>query len=149
SDFGIALISQSSRNQSTRDMAGTITYMAPEQINAHPRPASDQYSLAIVVYEWLSGDRPFHGSFTELAVQPSVLPLPPLLEKVPTLPPAVEQVVMTALVKDPKQRFDTIQTFANALHEAAQLSLSAKTPPQTAEAQMTTPPDQKPEVLTD
>src|SRR3989441_1690156 len=60
SDFGIAIVAQSSRYQGTQDMAGTIAYMAPEQIQAHPRPASDQYSLAIVVYEWLTGERPFH-----------------------------------------------------------------------------------------
>jgi serine/threonine protein kinase len=41
SDFGIALIAQSSRYQSMMDIAGTIAYMAPEQIQAHPRPASD------------------------------------------------------------------------------------------------------------
>src|SRR5262249_15193916 len=55
SDFGIALIAHSSHYDSTKDMAGTIAYMAPEQIAAHPRPASDQYSLGIVAYEWLSG----------------------------------------------------------------------------------------------
>src|SRR6266568_8408952 len=62
SDFGIALVAQSSRYQSAREIAGTMVYMAPEQIQGKPRPASDQYSLGIVVYEWLSGDRPFHGS---------------------------------------------------------------------------------------
>ena len=45
SDFGIALVAQSSRYQSTQDMAGTMAYMAPEQIQGKPRPASDQYSL--------------------------------------------------------------------------------------------------------
>ncbi len=74
SDFGIALVAQSSRYQGTQDMAGTVAYMAPEQIQAHPRPASDQYSLGIVVYEWLCGDRPFHGSFTEIAIKHSVVP---------------------------------------------------------------------------
>jgi len=121
SDFGIALVAQSSRYQSTRDMAGTIAYMAPEQIEAHPRPASDQYALGIVVYEWLSGDRPFHGSFTEIAIKHSVVPPQPLYEKVPTLSPAVEQVVMTALAKDPHQRFGTIQAFATALEQASQV----------------------------
>lgn len=47
SDFGIAIVAQSSRYQNAQDMAGTIAYMAPEQIQAHPRPASDQYSLAL------------------------------------------------------------------------------------------------------
>ena len=121
SDFGIALVGQSSRYQSTRDMAGTIAYMAPEQIEAHPRPASDQYALGIVVYEWLSGDRPFQGSFTEIAIKHSMVPPPTLREKVPDLPGAVEQVVMTALAKDPKERFASVQAFANALEQACRL----------------------------
>src|SRR2546425_6159438 len=119
SDFGIAIVAQSSRYQGTQDMAGTIAYMAPEQIQAHPRPASDQYSLAIVVYEWLTGERPFHGSFTEIAIKHSVVPPPPLREKVPTILPDVEQVVMMALAKDPKERFGNIQAFANALEQAS------------------------------
>jgi len=49
SEFGIATIAQSSRYQGTQDMAGTITYMAPEQIQGKPRPASDQYALGVVV----------------------------------------------------------------------------------------------------
>jgi eukaryotic-like serine/threonine-protein kinase len=119
SDFNIALIAQSSRHQSTQDMAGTIAYMAPEQINAHPRPASDQYSLGIVVYEWLCGERPFHGSFTEVAIQHGIMPPPPLRAKVPDLSPAVEQVVLTALAKDPRQRFASVQAFATALEQAS------------------------------
>src|SRR5207302_8431043 len=111
---------QSSRYQGTQDMAGTIAYMAPEQIQAHPRPASDQYSLAIVVYEWLTGERPFHGSFTEIAIKHSVVPPPPLREKLPTISPDVEQVVLTSLAKDPKERFGNIQAFANALEQASQ-----------------------------
>src|SRR6202011_2285948 len=117
SDFGIAIVAQSSRYQGTQDMAGTIAYMAPEQIQAHPRPASDQYSLAIVVYEWLTGERPFHGSFTEIAIKHSVVPPPPLREKLPTISPDIEQVVLTALAKDPKERFGSVQAFANALEQ--------------------------------
>ena len=115
SDFGIALITQSSHYQSTKDIAGTIAYMAPEQIEAHPRPASDQYSLGIVVYEWLSGDRPFQGSFTEIAVKHSVTPPPSLCEQLPSLSPEIEQVVFTALAKKPEDRFASVRAFATAL----------------------------------
>ncbi len=118
SDFGIALIAQSSRNQSTKDMAGTIVYMAPEQIQAHPRPASDQYSLSIVVYEWLCGQRPFHGSFTEIAIKHAMVPPPSLCEQVPALPMAAEEVVFKALSKDPKERFGSVWDFATALELA-------------------------------
>jgi eukaryotic-like serine/threonine-protein kinase len=118
SDFGISTIAQSSRYQGTQDMAGTIAYMAPEQVQGKPRPASDQYALGIVVYEWLSGERPFHGSFTEIATQHVLTPPPSLREKVPELSPGVEQVVMTALAKDPKARFATIHAFANTLEQA-------------------------------
>src|SRR2546425_4190119 len=119
SDFGIALVAQSSRYQSVQEMAGTMAYMAPEQIQGRPRPASDQYSLGIVVYEWLSGDRPFHGSLTELVGQHLTVPPPLLSEKVPTISLDVEQVVMIALAKDPHRRFGSIQAFAIALEEAS------------------------------
>src|SRR5207248_9751631 len=91
SDFGIAIMTQSSATQHPQDAAGSIAYMAPEQIQAHPGPASDQYALGIVIYEWLSGDRPFHGSFTEIAIKHALTPPPSLREKVSTIPPAVEQ----------------------------------------------------------
>lgn len=120
SDFGIALMAQSSRYQNTGDVVGTVAYMAPEQIQGKPRPASDQYALAVVVYEWLSGLRPFSGSFTGIAVQHAVAPPPPLHEKVPSISPAVEQVVFTALAKDPQQRFASVQAFARALEQASQ-----------------------------
>src|SRR5258708_131844 len=57
SDFGLALIMQSTIAQSSAlalDTAGTIYYMAPEQIQGHPSAASDQYALGIVIYEWLT-----------------------------------------------------------------------------------------------
>ena len=80
SDFGIALVAQSSRYQSTKDMAGTITYMAPEQIEAHPRPASDQYSLGIVTYEWLEREpslsRLVHRDCSQAQRRATAFPLP-------------------------------------------------------------------------
>src|SRR5713101_8149950 len=126
SDFGIALVAQSSRYQNMQDMAGTIAYMAPEQIGGKPRPASDQYALGVVVYEWLSGDRPFHGNCTEIASQHMLVAPPPLHEKVPTIAPEIERVVHTALAKDPHWRFASVQKFAMALEQASLSSASRR-----------------------
>jgi eukaryotic-like serine/threonine-protein kinase len=117
-DFGLALVAQSSSYQSTQMFAGTVTYMAPEHIQGRPCPASDQYALGIVVYEWLSGDCPFHGSFTELCTQHMFAPPPLLWERVPGLAPALEAVVMKALAKDSQQRFESVHAFATAWEEA-------------------------------
>ncbi len=121
SDFGIATIVHRTITERTQEeaMAGTIPYMAPEQIGGKPRPASDQYALGIVVYEWLCGERPFQGSFIEIVGQHVLTPPPPLAEKIPTISPEVEQVVMTALAKDPHQRFGSVQAFALALEQAS------------------------------
>ncbi len=124
SDFGIALAAQSSQYQSTQNIAGTIGYMAPEQIQAHPRPASDQYSLGVVVYEWLSGERPFQGSFTEIAVKHAMVMPAPLLGQVPQVTPTLEEVIMTALAKDPYKRFVNIRAFAQALEQASMRGIS-------------------------
>jgi serine/threonine protein kinase len=140
SDFGIAVVAQSSRYDRTQDTTGTIAYMAPEQIQAHPRPASDQYALGIVVYEWLCGDRPFGGSFTEIAAKHVLVPPPPLREKLPTLAVEVEEVVMTALAKDPHQRFASVQAFATALRQASQLARVQRAPQRWAPPQPTDVP---------
>jgi len=141
SDFGIALVAQSSHyhsTQSLQDLAGTIAYMAPEQIQAQAGPGSDQYSLGIVVYEWLSGTRPFQGAFTEVAVKHTLVPPPSLRKIVPALSPAVEEVVMMALDKDPKRRFPDVQAFAIALAGAWQREPASPVVP----ASIPTPLDQ-------
>jgi WD40 repeat protein len=120
-DFGISVVAQSSRSQSTQAVTGSAPYMAPEQLQGRPRPSSDQYALGIVVYEWLCGDRPFQGSFTELYGQHLFAPPPPLRERNSTIPASVELVVMTALAKDPHQRFVNILAFANAFEQAWRL----------------------------
>ena len=146
SDFGIALIAQTSLYQDTREVVGTVPYMAPEQLQGKPRPASDQYSLGIAVYEWLSGEYPFLGSFTEVASQHVLVPPPPLHEKVPDISPAVEQVVMTALAKDPELRFMSVQAFASALEQASQpnqltpYSVAEPFLPPTPQSSWSTPP---------
>jgi predicted ATPase/DNA-binding CsgD family transcriptional regulator len=125
SDFGLATIVHSSHSQQAQHTAGTIAYMAPEQIEGHPRAASDQYALAVVVYEWLCGARPFEGSVSEMMVQHLSLPPPPLRERVPTISPEVEQVVVRALAKEPRERFVRVQDFALALEEACREELSS------------------------
>lgn len=120
SDFGIAVVARSSLSQSTQEVVGTVAYMAPEQVEGKPRPASDQYALAILVYEWLCGERPFHGSLTEIATQQLLSSPPSLRERAADIPPAVEQVILRALAKDPKQRYGTIGDFAQALEQASQ-----------------------------
>jgi peptide/nickel transport system substrate-binding protein len=124
SDFGLAALAQSSASLSTQEAIGTLPYMAPEQIEGHPRAASDQYALGVVVYEWLCGSRPFEGSATEVMVQHLTMPPPPLHEQVTTIPLGIEQVVLRALVKDPKERFASVQDFATALEDVSQHTYS-------------------------
>jgi eukaryotic-like serine/threonine-protein kinase len=94
--------------------------MAPEQIQGKPQPASDQYALGVVVYEWLCGTPPFQGEPMQVLYQQASTSPPPLRNRVSTIPPAVEQVVLRALAKDPQQRFESIEAFAIALEQAAQ-----------------------------
>src|SRR2546428_6413003 len=128
SDFGLGMFARHTLSQSIQQVAGTVFYMAPEQIQGKPRPASDQYALGIVVYEWLTGDPPFRGSLTEIVTQHLLTPPPSLRERVPTLSPVIEEVVLRALAKEPKQRFASVQDFATALEHAAQRTTS---PPST------------------
>ncbi len=127
SDFGLALVSHSARSHSFQQTAGTLAYMAPEQLEGHPTPASDQYALGVLVYEWIAGSRPFSGTLAELALKQTLAPPPALSEKVPTLPAMVEQVVLQALAKDPEQRFADVQAFALALEEACSEDASRQT----------------------
>ncbi len=119
SDFGLAVIVQSSRDR-LQTVAGTVTYMAPEQLQGRACPASDQYALAAVVYEWLSGERLFSGSFIEVATQHVLVPPPSLRDKLPALPPAIDQVIQKALAKSPEQRFASVLEFAGAFEQVCQ-----------------------------
>ena len=120
SDFGIAVVFESTSFQSTQNQAGTAAYMAPEQYQGKPRPASDQYALGVVVYEWLCGERPFQGTHLEMAMQHQFAAPPPLREQAPHISPKLEHVVLKALAKDPKERFASVQDFAHAFEQACQ-----------------------------
>jgi serine/threonine protein kinase len=99
--------------------AGTPYYMAPEMFRGKPDKASDQYALAVMVYQWLSGTLPFsEGGFLELGYQHAYEPVSPLRERAPLVSGEVEAVVMKALAKDLSQRFATVQAFATALEQA-------------------------------
>jgi serine/threonine protein kinase/tetratricopeptide (TPR) repeat protein len=118
SDFGIAVVYEALH---TLDKSGTPPYMAPEQFLGRPVPASDQYSLGIVVYEWLCGARPFNGALADLLHQHEN-EVPPLLrEQVSSLSPAIETVIQRSLAKNPEDRYASIVDFACAFQEACQL----------------------------
>ena len=120
SDFGVASIAPSSSSQTLEQIAGTISYAAPEQLQGKPCFASDQYALGIVLYEWLSGERPFQGSAVEIVAQHMTAPLSPLAGRIPGIPPAIENVIFTALAKDPDKRFADMQAFMQAFELAFQ-----------------------------
>lgn len=118
SDFGLARIIGQSSTLSQPTQAGTPAYMAPEQGKGHPRPASDQYALAVTVYEWISGRRPFLGTAIEVAVQHQLEPPPPLRTLCPQMSEHLEQVLARALAKRPEERFETVLDFAQELQQA-------------------------------
>jgi serine/threonine protein kinase len=128
SDFGIALLAHSSRSQQTEQIVGTVSYMAPEQIQGHPCHASDQYALGVIAYEWLSGTRPFSGSFAEVAAG-HCLAKPPSLDAARLgVPPMVAAVISRVLSKRPEQRFTSVQAFASAFERAAELTRTRTSP---------------------
>ena len=118
SDVGIAV----ELATCTLTPSGTPAYMAPEQFEGKPCPASDQYALGVVVYEWLCGERPFKGSGEELEAQHKHTPPPPLRGRISNLPQEaallVEAVVLRALAKKPEERFANVTEFADALRQA-------------------------------
>src|SRR6202011_5134766 len=112
SDFGIAVVERTLDSLSTQDRAGTPLYMAPEQIGQHPCPASDQYALGVMVYEWLCGEPPFRGPGAAIFGQHLHQVPPNLCARMPGLSPVIEDAVFGALAKQPEERFASVQDFA-------------------------------------
>src|SRR5438552_10382116 len=118
SDFNINAVALSRRHWGLKEVTGSIAYSAPEQMLGKSGPASDQYALGFVIYEWLSGEHPYRGSLIEIAHQHLRVPPPPLRRKAPMISRDVEEVIMTAIAKDPRQRFAKVSAFVNALEQA-------------------------------
>ncbi len=114
-DFGTAAFSCSLDPQQHYDFEGTVLYAAPEQLHGKPQRSSDQYALAVMIYEWLSGDRLFSGTFHEVAHQHLFVAPPPFAEKAVSCPANIEQVILRALEKIPEKRFHSIKLFADEL----------------------------------
>jgi len=115
-DFGIARIVSSSQTK-TGVVMGSPSYMSPEQISGKKVDGrSDLFSLGVVLYELLTGERPFRGeSIATIMFQITQSPPPPVTEFVPKLPPIFQKLVEKALAKDPAHRFQTGEEFANTL----------------------------------
>ena len=122
-DFGIGK-RQGGRQHLTgeNDVMGTPEYMPPEQAQgrtAHVDQRGDQYSLAVIVYEMLTGRVPFRGDMMEILEQVITSDPPRIEDLAPQLPAGVGSVLRHAMAKAPEQRFDTVVDFANALSFAA------------------------------
>ncbi|HKT08423.1 MAG TPA: protein kinase [Gemmatimonadaceae bacterium] len=121
-DFGIALAASrggGGRMTETGMSLGTPTYMAPEQAMGERdiTARADVYALGATTYEMLTGDPPFSGSTAQAIVAKVMTERPrPIFPQRDTVPPAVEQAVLTALEKLPADRFATAAQFADALH---------------------------------
>jgi serine/threonine protein kinase len=121
SDFGVALaLQQTVVLGREHNFAGTPLYAAPEQFqNNKPGIACDQYALAVMAYEWLTGTWPFEGDWLAIMYKKVNEAPPTLRDKVPTLSAALEQVVLKGLATAPEKRYEGVTAFAAALEEAS------------------------------
>lgn len=125
-DFGLAMSDPSLRYPRSLHGGGTTAYMPPEQYHGLPCRASDQYGLATCVYEWLTGHRPFSGE-TELMMSRREHFKPLQVSKFrPELPSAVDEIILTALHRDPTRRHATVLEFARKLVDATRVSGSPR-----------------------
>jgi serine/threonine-protein kinase len=116
-DFGVARIDTSTITQ-VGDVLGTPHYMAPEQCTGLPcTELTDVYQAGVVMYELLTGERPFNGHGAEILwrILHERAPNPSLID--PRIPPQLDWVLQKALAKDPADRFHSAGDFSEALRK--------------------------------
>jgi serine/threonine-protein kinase len=116
-DFGIAKSTFEPLLTRPGTTMGSMLYMSPEQVRGTTVDArSDIYSVGVLLYELTAGRRPFEAenTYAILEAQLNTTPRPPL-ELNPALPKPLNDIIMTALAKEPMQRFQTADAFRNAL----------------------------------
>lgn len=121
-DFGIARVMSDPSLTQTHQTTGSLYYMSPEQINgAQLDGRADLYSLAVSLYEMLTGRRPFDGenTFAIMAAHMQQAPVPPV-QLDPSIPPRVSDVILKGMAKDPQHRFQSAAAFEEALIRAIQ-----------------------------
>jgi serine/threonine protein kinase len=126
-DFGVAkLLATTSESQ---DIRGTPLYMAPEQWEGQAVPATDQYALAIMAYELLTGRPPFAGTNPQQLwyQHKHVQPRPPSAFN-SAIPLELDAVILRALQKNPEQRYRSINLFAQAFQRALITNTIAPSP---------------------
>ena len=121
-DFGISRANDHPTVTAATDLVGTTRYMAPELIEgSEPSPASDQYAVAVILYELLAATWPFGDADTAASTMHHHLtsePVP-LRERVPHVPAELASAIEQALAKDPSQRFSSMRAMADAALGAA------------------------------
>ncbi len=123
SDFGFAYVHDATLSLTGSALIGTPAYIAPEIVSGKPViPASDQYSLAVVVYNLTTGCLPYEAE-TPMAIALSHVnePLPRPRKVNPDVPRSIEAVLLRALAKNPSLRFESIADFNRAFQEAVEL----------------------------
>jgi serine/threonine protein kinase len=115
-DFGIARAATRTTTTMHGTLRGKLAYMSPEQAMGEPEPRSDVFSLGVVLYELLSGQRPLQGD-SQVAILEAIqrCRIQPLRELNPRVPERLEQVIMKALSRDPDQRYQDASNLRRAL----------------------------------
>jgi serine/threonine-protein kinase len=119
-DFGIAKITASEQFTMTGSIVGTPHYMSPEQVQGQNVDGrSDQFSLSVIAFEMLTGEKPYTGEHLTTVVYKIVAEEPPAPHRInSTLGPGIEAVLRRGLAKKPDARFPQCQDFTQALEQA-------------------------------